>query len=246
MRAAAQPKQRRGLVKATQVFRAGLVVHAEFYSVLANLLSVPSSVLWSYLLLLWYIAVGLSVLCEGTSSLWLCDSVLWQYQWCHACFVLRGVCCVVESSQLIPAGLSLPNSFVSPWFRNTDHKMSQFIWTRVTVAGAGMLWLSYALGTAQMMVRGWRPERLQLLRPWQSYRGQVHQTRNSWLHVTVGVTSLMWCCRQTLQRAACLQSTCCSWKLDLKLALPLGLCSATVCCSVTTWILDLERLLIIS
>jgi len=52
VRAAAQPKQRRGLVKATQVFRAGLVVHAEFYSVLANLLSVPSSVLWSYLLLL--------------------------------------------------------------------------------------------------------------------------------------------------------------------------------------------------
>lgn len=37
----AQPKQRRGVVRATRVFQAGFAVCAEFDSVLANLLSMP-------------------------------------------------------------------------------------------------------------------------------------------------------------------------------------------------------------
>ena len=43
--AAAQPKQHRGLVRATQVFQAGFAAWAEFYSVLANLLPIRSLVL---------------------------------------------------------------------------------------------------------------------------------------------------------------------------------------------------------
>ena len=43
--AAAQPKQCRGLVRATRVFQAGFAVCAGFYSVLANLLSIPRLVL---------------------------------------------------------------------------------------------------------------------------------------------------------------------------------------------------------
>lgn len=155
------------------------------------------------------------------------------------------LCCHRALNSSLP-GLSLVNTLVSAWFGNAVavRWSSSCGWESalqvLPCCAQAMLWV-----LQRIMFRDWRPEILQLLGPCKSYKGQVHQIPSSWWHVTVGVTPWRCCGRQTLRCAACSQGTCCSWKLDLKLALPLGFCNGTGCYSGTTWILDLERLLII-
>lgn len=102
--AAAQPKQRTGLVRAMQVFQAVFAVCAEFYSVLANLLSISTWLLWSSLVLLWYIVVGLLALCERVSLL-----CLWITVCCDGTSgaLCSEVCALSLSSQLIPPWVKL-------------------------------------------------------------------------------------------------------------------------------------------
>lgn len=110
--------------------------------------------------------------------LWLCDTA-WRDHTGNTKPASSSEACALLSwsSQFIrPWAKFGKYSMVSDWFRNTDYKTVRFVWLRVTVAGAGMLWPSYALATASIMFRDWSPELLQLLRPFKSYEGQVHET----------------------------------------------------------------------
>lgn len=117
------------------------------------------------------------MLCKRVPLLWLCDTAWRDCTGSTKPASSSEACALLSwSSQFIRPGLSLANTLVSDWFRNTDYKTVRFVWPRVSVAGAGMLWPSYALATAQIMFRDWSPEILQLLRPFKSYEGQVHET----------------------------------------------------------------------
>lgn len=139
------------------------------------------------------------------------------------------LCCHRALNSSLP-GLSLVNTLVSAWFGNAVavRWSSSCGWESalqvLPCCTQAMLWV-----LQRIMFRDWRPEILQLLGPCKSYKGQVHQIPSSWWHVTVGVTPWRCCGRQTLRCTACSQGTCCSRKLDLKLALPLGFCNGTGC-----------------
>lgn len=97
-----------------------------------------------------------SLSCSDASQSGLrCASVRPCHRWRQACLSSEVSALLSSSSQLtLPhPRVSLANTLVSPWFRSTDCKMAQFVWARVTVAGAGMLWRRHTLGTAQIMFR---------------------------------------------------------------------------------------------